>query len=237
LSEGKDASLDVSHIEAGIEKVPSATQVLVASSGAAVEQMQATYQKDQVSSEEKIVFSLPQVSGRSGDHFKDVVLASVAVPTANPGESVPTAGADNNTPEAIDVLQSILGRSLKSTEEGTVTVGSAPTDVSKGIATIVPVAGLEISLSTLDKLDETVGFYMQTSLSDTGLHSMLSHFLASMSGYEIEYIGGRVLIEQQNTDGLAANDIGLWTNVLQDGSTISVIGQAALIDDIGGFLV
>lgn len=237
LNEEKDASLEGSHLETGIEKVPSATQVLVASSGAAVEQMQATYQNDQASSEEKIVFFLPQVSGRSGDHFKDVVLASVAVPPMNTVESVPTAGTDKSTPEAIDVLQSILGRSLKGAEEGVVTIGSAHTDVTKGIATLAPVAGMEISLSTLDKLDETVGFYMQTSLSDTGLHSMLSHFLASMSGYEIEYVGGRVLIEQQNTDGLASNDIGLWTNVLQDGSTISVIGQVALIDDIGGLLV
>ena len=235
-----ESALDVSHIEVGIGKVPSAGVTLVSSVPTGAEQDQLIYQNDHISSEEKIVFFTPQALERSVDLFSDIVFVSAAVTNAKAAEPVPAVVADKGTPEAVDVVQSILGRSLKSLGDGVVTLADVQPDPNKGgVVTVdltVPTLRPEISLSTLDQLDDTVGFYLQTSLSDSGLHSMLTYFLTSMPGFEIEYVGGRVLIEQQNTNKLAAGDIGLWTNVLHDGSTISVIGQAALIDDIG-FLV
>jgi len=238
LNDGERA-LDVSHIEVGIEKVPSVNLVLVSSVATGAEQIQTTYQNNHLSSEEKIIFFAPQASERSVDLFADFSFASVAVTSAQTAEPVPAVSADKITPEAVDVVQSILGRSLKAVGDGVVTLVGANPDMTKGGVTVdltAPTPRLEISLSNLDQLDDAVGYYLQTSLSETGLHTMLTHFLTSMPGFEIEYIGGRILIEQQNTNALAAGDIGLWTNVLHDGSTISVIGQASLIDDIGVFV-
>ena len=235
-----ETTIDVSHIEAGIEKAPSPKLALASSVVTGAEQAQAEYQNDHLSSEEKIVFFAPQAVDRSVDLFPDMAPIGAVVATVKAAEPVPAVVADKGTPEAIDVVQSILGRSLKSLGDGVVTLAGVQPDVNKGgVVTVdltVPTALPEISLSTLEQLDDTVGFYLQTSLSDSGLHSMLTYFLTSMPGFEIEYIGGRILIEQQNTNALAAGDIGLWTNVLHDGSTISVIGQAALIDDIGMFV-
>ena len=239
LNEG-ETTLDVSHIEAAIEKIPSTRPALVSSVATGAEQDQGDFQSSHISPEEKIVFFSPQALERSADLFQDIVPLGVAVTSAKAAEPVPAAVADKGTPEAVDVVQSILGRSLKSLGDGVVTLADVQPDANKGSAVTVDLTAstvkLEISLSNLDQLDDTVGFYLETSLSDSGLHAMLTHFLTSMPGFEIEYIGGRILIEQENTSTLAASDIGLWTNVLHDGSTISVIGQASLIDDIGGFV-
>lgn len=239
LNDGERA-LDVSQIEVGIEKVPSANLAPASSVATGAAQIQTTYQNDHISSDEKIIFFAPQALDRPVDLFTDFSSANGAVISAQTAEPLPAVLADKVIPEAVDVVQSILGRSLKAVGDGVVTLASASPDAAKGsVGTVdlpAPTVKLEISLSNLDQLDDTVGFYLQTSLSDLGLHTMLTHFLTSMPGFEIEYIGGRILIEQQNTNALAAGDIGLWTNVLHDGSTISVIGQASLIDDIGVFV-
>ncbi len=95
---------------------------------------------------------------------------------------------------------------------------------------------LDISVASLASLDDLVGFFQQTFLSNSGLETVLSHFLSQIGAFEIEYIGGHILIEQGNTSSLGLDDIGLWTNVLQDGSVISVVGQADLIDDVSWLL-
>jgi hypothetical protein len=81
-----------------------------------------------------------------------------------------------------------------------------------------------------------VGFSYTTAMMGQPLLETLSQFIATMGGYEIELHGTSVMIEQANVETLAAQDIGIWTNLMPDGSDISVIGQAALVHEVVGML-
>ena len=89
----------------------------------------------------------------------------------------------------------------------------------------------DISISSLDKLDDVAGFSLHTSMADSSLETMIVHFLNAFDHYEVEYTGGKVLIEQAGIEGLKGGDIGIWTNMMSDGSSISIVGQANLLDN------
>lgn len=172
-----------------------------------------------------------------GDIHKSVpktveLISAEAVSTEVIEPKDETKIAHVNNPQAVVVLEKILGHSLIASDQG-----ALPPSSDAGIGE-VPHDGqvLDISLASLATLDELVGFFQQTSLSDKGLETVLNHFLSLIGTFEIEYIGRHILIEQGNTSSLGVDDIGLWTNVLQDGSVISVIGQAHLIDDVSWLL-
>jgi len=82
--------------------------------------------------------------------------------------------------------------------------------------------------------DSGVGFSYTTALTGQPLYETLSQFIETMGGYEIELHGTSVMIEQDNIETLSAKDIGIWTNMMPDGSDISVIGQAALVHEVVG---
>jgi hypothetical protein len=159
------------------------------------------------------------------------VLADAA-PTEviEPKDGTKTTHIDN--PQAVAVLEKLLGYSLTPEDQDNPRPSSDP-EVGE-----TPDDGqaLDISVASLASLDDLVGFFQQTFLSNSGLETVLSHFLNQIGVFEIEYIGGHILIEQGNTSSLGLDDIGLWTNVLQDGSVISVVGQADLIDDVSWLL-
>jgi hypothetical protein len=54
----------------------------------------------------------------------------------------------------------------------------------------------------------------------------------SLGAYDVEYNGRQLLVEEADVGSLTNANIGLWTNVMEDGSTISIVGHAALIDDV-----
>jgi hypothetical protein len=93
----------------------------------------------------------------------------------------------------------------------------------------------EISASNLDLIDDKVGFFIQTQYDDAKLYKLVQYFANIMNQYDYDYVSGRVLIEEKNVENLADQDIGLWTNVMIDGSTFSVVGHAGLIDDVVTF--
>ncbi len=176
------------------------------------------------------------------DHVTDPVLKSVsntvepvladALPTEviEPKDETKTAHTDN--PQAVTVLEKILGYSLAPADQDNPPPGS---DLDMG-NTPDDGQALDISVKSLASLDDFLGFFQQTFLTNSGLETVLSHFLSQIGAFEIEYLGGHILIEQDNTSSLRLDDIGLWTNVLQDGSVISVVGQADLIDDVSWLL-
>ena len=176
------------------------------------------------------------------DHVTDTVKKFVfktaqpvladAVPkeVIEPKDDTKTAHIDN--PQAVAVLEKVLGYSLTPEDQynpppsSDPEVGERPNDGQ----------ALDISVASLASLDDLVGFFQQTFLSSSSLEAVLSHFLSQIGAFEIEYVGGYILIEQDNTSSLWLDDIGIWTNVLQDGSVVSVVGQADLIDDVSWLL-
>ncbi len=50
--------------------------------------------------------------------------------------------------------------------------------------------------------------------------------------FTFEYQSGKLLIEQTDIESSKSADIGVWTNVSADHSTMSIVGKAALIDDV-----
>jgi hypothetical protein len=93
----------------------------------------------------------------------------------------------------------------------------------------------EISANNLDVIDDKVGLFIKTSLDDIKLYQLVKHFANTMGQFDYDYITGKVLIEEKNVETLADHDIGLWTNVMVDGSTFSVVGHVGLIDDVATF--
>jgi len=53
-----------------------------------------------------------------------------------------------------------------------------------------------------------------------------------MTNYEVEIANGRVLIEQHDAAFLDASRLGIWTNVMDDGSAISVVGHVDLVAEV-----
>lgn len=92
-----------------------------------------------------------------------------------------------------------------------------------------------ITATNLGEIDDKVGFFAETHLDEKSLYALLQHFTAEMGQFDFDYSNGKVLIEEKHVASLADHDIGLWTNVMGDGSSISVIGHAGLIDDVMTF--
>ena len=93
----------------------------------------------------------------------------------------------------------------------------------------------EITASNIEDIGDKFGFFIRTELGDSELHELLQHFAKNMQDYGYDYVTGKVLIEGKGVEALADKDVGLWTNVMVDGSTFSVVGHAGLIDDVATF--
>lgn len=89
-----------------------------------------------------------------------------------------------------------------------------------------------VTATSLPTLDNKVGFFMKTNLDLAKMYALMEHFAKAMGQYDFDYASGQVLIEEKNIANLSVHDVGIWTNVLGDGSTLSVIGHAGLIDDV-----
>jgi hypothetical protein len=93
----------------------------------------------------------------------------------------------------------------------------------------------EISAEKLDFIDDKVGLFIRTKYDKEKLFELVKYFANNIDQYELDYITGKVLIEEKNVEALPDHDIGLWTNVMIDGSTFSVVGHVGLIDDVFTF--
>ncbi len=89
-----------------------------------------------------------------------------------------------------------------------------------------------VTATSVPTLDNKVGFFMKTNLDLAKMYALMEHFAKAMGQYDFDYASGQVLIEEKNIANLSVHDVGIWTNVLGDGSTLSVIGHASLIDDV-----
>lgn len=89
----------------------------------------------------------------------------------------------------------------------------------------------DISYATLAELETVVGV-TRTSLSGTELIDTLNHFISLIGDFESEQAANGVLIEQSHVTDLASQDIGIWTNVMSDGSEITIVGQIDIVDHV-----
>lgn len=96
-----------------------------------------------------------------------------------------------------------------------------------------PEPTVTVTLNTLDELTSKAGFALKTNYDIVKSYAFQEYLTKQMGGdFTFEYQSGKLLIEQANVDGLKASEIGVWTNVSADQSTMSIVGKVALIDDV-----
>lgn len=89
----------------------------------------------------------------------------------------------------------------------------------------------EIVIADLPRLSGEVGFFYETSVRDSSAKD-IAWFLNSFNYYEVEMASGAVMIEQAGITSEDVSNIGIWRNVYKDGSSITIIGLAHIVDDI-----
>lgn len=156
----------------------------------------------------------------------DVIL--VSEPMARSAEAPPAA---DSTATASNGLKALTGDTVKT--------GALPTSDSKAESGAAAPPKQEakpqiaVSLDTLDSLVSKVGFASKTSFDDVKSYAFKEYLTQKMGGqFTFEYQSGKLLIEQAGSDALPTSALGIWTNVAPDHSTMTVVGKAALIDDV-----
>jgi hypothetical protein len=94
---------------------------------------------------------------------------------------------------------------------------------------------IEINLDNLQYLDQKLGLEITTTYEDYKMFMLIQYFANTMEEYDFEYVTGKVLIEEKDVELLSSQEIGIWTNVMSDGSTFSIVGHVGLIDDVSTF--
>ena len=90
----------------------------------------------------------------------------------------------------------------------------------------------DINVHNLGEFSAEVAFVSETALRPSELVVVLDHLIANLGAYEVEFSNGRWLIEQRSAASLDSKELGIWTNTMMDGSTISIVGHVDLIDDV-----
>jgi hypothetical protein len=98
----------------------------------------------------------------------------------------------------------------------------------------------ELSLATAlapePELAAVYGFAADTALSGDQLMTVLRHMITGLGRFELEEQGTVLRVEQLDIDHGNPELLGIWNNTMSDGSSISLVGQIDLLDDIAGFL-
>lgn len=169
-----------------------------------------------------------------GDH-RPVPPASTAVAAASPvatneagGNMVSTAGPTANT----DAPTSLATRAVQTLLADAMLPDGDPAAISESPAVAVIVGVGDINIADLPQLDATVALFRETTLTGTLLTDTIIDFMARFGSYDVEFADGRVLIEQHDAASLSSDLIGVWTNIMEDGSAISVIGHIDLVTDV-----
>lgn len=154
-------------------------------------------------------------------------LQIVTSPKEGESDAISTTATKALESDAIKALQGIIGEGieLKLNQD----VLDALDAADKDTITDITIAGL-------GAIDEKVGYFVETNLSSAELLKLLDHYAAHVDGYDFQFSSaGQVLIEYSDVADLEDKDIGLLTNTMSDGSKMSIVGSAALIDDVVTF--
>ncbi len=88
----------------------------------------------------------------------------------------------------------------------------------------------EITLSMLESLIPDLGSAQRSYLSDEEVIDALRYFSTAFGKFEVEASGKYVLMEQEHAGSLKNTELGVWQNIMSDGSEIIIVGHIEFID-------
>lgn len=225
-----DAKVEIALVTAAHAATPATATAPAETAPAAAEAVRAE-------ATEAVENTRPSSSGTTS------VAAAASAAVSTPVSPTDTLSASASTPvEAASLATSVIKPLMASPGQtggvvGTLTAGLltgsdvATRDESTMAITVMPGIG-DVTVANLDLLDDMVGLFRETKLSGDALTSTLVAFMSSFGTYDVEIANGRVLIEQHDAWLLSSDDVGIWTNVMEDDSAISVVGSLSLIGDL-----
>ena len=96
-------------------------------------------------------------------------------------------------------------------------------------------AAFDFSQITLDNLDasvEVAGTVISTEIQTGDLADILRYLMERFSTYELHVNDGNVLVEQDGMSGVTSENVGIWTNEMEDGSQISFVGMSDIVSEM-----
>lgn len=100
--------------------------------------------------------------------------------------------------------------------------------------------GIEVNISSIDI--ENIDYYQtivddfyETKLHKTDFNEAIRIFLTAIDMYTLHFHDGNILFMQDGEDQ-NIDEIGIWTNVMDDGSEISFVGTLSVMDELSVYL-
>ena len=182
------------------------------------------------------VVSSPLIEPHSAVHA-EVSNQDVVIKTSE--TMARTAETDGETAIPVPSSSGLRALADEGIKTGGILFGEPKAQAPVAVATPVPTPQPEVkiktvvSLETLSDVSSKAGFNMTTSYDDAKTYKLKEYLTSQMGGqFTFEYQSGKLLIEQADIESSKSADIGVWTNVSADHSTMSIVGKAALIDDV-----
>ncbi|WP_312223830.1 hypothetical protein [Rhizobium rhizoryzae] len=182
------------------------------------------------------VVSSPLIEPHSAVHA-EVSNQDVVIKTSE--TMARTAETDGETAIPVPSSNGLRALADEGIKTGGILFGEPKAQAPVAVATPVPTPQPEVkiktvvSLETLSDVSSKAGFNMTTSYDDAKTYKLKEYLTSQMGGqFTFEYQSGKLLIEQTDIESSKSADIGVWTNVSADHSTMSIVGKAALIDDV-----
>lgn len=176
-----------------------------------------------------------------------VVKSDVSVSTSTQKTSIVTTSVDETKTKTTETTATVSTVVAVETPvkpvETAVVVAPEPVKEIVVAAPVLPVEPPkpihmlgEVEIATVADLADEVGFYHATA-STGSVGEQLGWFFKAFKTFEIEFTKGGMMIEQAGLAEQDIADIGIWHNVYQDGSVVTVVGMATIVDDVMGFTV
>lgn len=176
------------------------------------------------------------------------------------------AAAHDALPAVASSLQAVAAVVIESTTESIVTVaarapaeetgvaaasealaalklaigGDALTELLDEVKAGTSIPAVSVDLATFKAADEAEKPFAYFSETHVGFNSMLDvlmHFIDVFDGgVAFQSADGNVVMEQAGAADDDPTELGVWRNVNDDGSTITIVGQADFIDDVESLL-
>ncbi|MEO3386189.1 hypothetical protein [Mesorhizobium sp. CAU 1741] len=221
-----DASVDAASDEAPVENGPIISESHESGRGMVVvpipvEMTEVKVASANSSDDNVIVFTTVE---RTDIPMLDNGDDSIVVPAA--AQSAPISADDAKTDDTtLEAKDTLAFHALQAIMDVTSLDFEKVSDGADGDAGVG-----EITLSMLESLVPSFGAWEKVELSDQALIDALVYFRSAFAGFEFEVSGSYFLMEQSNTSSLKHEEIGLWQNVMGDGSEILIIGHVDLIE-------
>lgn len=203
--------------------------------------------------ETETVTDIAQNRGQDAHKSNDPALSPMIVKTAVEAADMPAPIKVAEIAPQPQQPQPVAKDAEKETVQTTETASAASTTLTKvmqsaadsapdKVAVTVPVVAAPapavidapkvISVNALDTISIKAGISLKTNYDVVKMYALQAHFQGELGqNGDFQYVSGKLLIEEKGIANLDYHDIGIWTNTMADGSTVSVVAKASLIDD------